>query len=161
KTGRVAPNPQKPRILVDAQNSKMAFIKLGSIFDKEEWPHAGRFLDIRTLGWALRNRSFNLNSACRAFKVKGKKNYSPSGRVTPEEIDYCRQDVAATHRVLNAMMAELDRHPIDLHPDKAYSPASIAKAYLKQMGVKQPKHHFSASNKILGIAMESYFGGRA
>ena len=31
KTGRVVPNPKRPRIIVDAQNSKMAFIKLGSI----------------------------------------------------------------------------------------------------------------------------------
>jgi hypothetical protein len=42
KTGRVVPNPKRPRIIVDAQNSKMAFIKLGSILHKEEWPKEGR-----------------------------------------------------------------------------------------------------------------------
>jgi hypothetical protein len=161
KTGRIAPNPQKPRIVIDAQNSKMAFIKLGSILNKKEWPKEGRFLDMRTLGWALRNRSFNLNGACRAFKVKGKKDHQPTGKISSEEIEYCREDVAATHRVLNAMMEESNRNPIDLHPDKSYSPASIAKAYLKKMGIKQPKQHFRVSNKILGIAMQSYYGGRA
>jgi DNA polymerase type B, organellar and viral len=161
KTGRVAPNPQKPRIIIDAQSSKMAFIKIGSIFKKEEWPKEGRFLDMRTLGWALRNRSFNLNGACGAFKVKGKKDFTPTGRISSEEIEYCREDVAATHRVLNAMMEEFNRNPIYLHPDKSYSPASIAKAYLKAMGIKQPKKHFRVSNKILGIAMQSYYGGRA
>ena len=89
KTGRVVPNPKKPRIVIDAQNSKMAFMKLGSILHKEEWPKEGRFLDMRTLGWALRNRSFNLNGACRAFKVKGKKDHTPTGKITPEEIEYC------------------------------------------------------------------------
>jgi DNA polymerase type B, organellar and viral len=161
KTGRIAPNPQNPRIVIDAQNSKMAFIKLGSIFNKEEFSKEGRFLDMRTLGWALRNRSFNLDGACRAFKVKGKKDHKPTGKISSEEIEYCREDVAATHRVLNAMMEEFNRNPIDLHPDKSYSPASIAKAYLKEMCIKQPKQHLRVSNKILGIAMQSYYGGRA
>ena len=162
KTGRIAPNPQKPRIVVDAQNSKMAFIKLGSILNKQKWKKEGRFLDIRTLGWALRNRSFNLKGACKAFKVKGKmKDHKPSGKITSKEIEYCREDVAATHRVLNAMMREFNRNPIDLRPDRSYSPASIAKAYLDKMGVKKPKQHFRAPNKILGIAMQSYYGGRA
>src|SRR5215469_81763 len=59
------------------------------------------------------------------------------------------------------MMHEFDQHPIDLHPDKAYSPASIAKTYLAEMEIKQPKDHFRVPNRILGIAMQSYFGGRA
>jgi len=161
RTGRIAPNPNRPRIVIDAQNSKMAFIRLGSILRKAEWPKEGRFLDLRTLSWALRNRSFSLNSACGEFKVKGKKDHKLTGIISSEEIDYCREDVAATHRVLNAMMEEFNRNPIDLRPDKAYSPASIAKAYLKEMGIKESKHHFKVSNKNLGIAMQSYYGGRA
>jgi hypothetical protein len=161
KTGRIAPNPQKPRIVIDAQNSKMAFITLGSIFEKEQWPNEGRFLDLRTLGWALRNKSFNLDGACRAFKVKGKEDHKPTGKISSAEIEYCREDVSATHRVLNAMIAEFNHHPIDLHPEKSYSPASIAKAYLKEMAIKQPKRHSRVSDKILGIAMQSYYGGRA
>jgi hypothetical protein len=161
KTGRVIPNPKRPRIVIDAQNSKMAFIKLGSVLHKEEWLKEGRFLDMRTLGWALRNRSFTLDGACKAFKVKGKQDHKPSGMINSEEIEYCREDVAATHRVLNAMTEEFNRNPIDLRPDRAYSPASIAKAYLREMRIKQPKQHFKVSNKALGIAMQSYYGGRA
>jgi len=161
KTGRVVPNPKRPRIVIDAQNSKMAFIRLGSLLHPEEWPNQGRFLDLRTLGWALRNVAYNLNGACKAFHVKGKMDHKPSGKITEKEIEYCRGDVAATHRVLNAMMHEFDQHPIDLHPDKAYSPASIAKTYLAEMEIKQPKDHFRVPNRILGIAMQSYFGGRA
>src|SRR6185437_1582936 len=128
---------------------------------KDEWPHEGRFLDLRTLGWALRNRSFNLNGACKAFGVKGKKDYKTSGRISSEEIEYCREDVAASHRLLNAMMAEFDRNRIDLHPDKSYSPASVAKAYLKKMGIRPPKQKWKVPNKTLGIAMQTYYGGRA
>jgi hypothetical protein len=161
KTGRVVPNPKRPRILVDAQNSKMAFIRLGSILHKEEWKKEGRFLDLRTLGWALRSESYSLNSACKAFGVAGKIEHKPSGGITANEIEYCRGDVAATNRLLNAMMAEFNLNPIALKPDKAYSPASIAKSYLEQMGIKQPKQHFKVPTKNLGIAMQSYYGGRA
>jgi hypothetical protein len=72
KTGRVVPNPKRPRIVVDAQNSKMAFVRLGSILHKEEWPKEGRFLDLRTLAWAIRNVSYSLKSACKDFHVRGK-----------------------------------------------------------------------------------------
>jgi hypothetical protein len=161
KTGRITPNPKKPRIVIESLNSKLAFIKLGSILHKKEWSRESRFLDLRTLGWALCNRSFSLNGACTAFKVKGKKEHKLTGKITSEEIEYCREDVAATQRVLNPMMAEFNRNPVDLHPDKCYSPASIAKAYLKEMGIEQPKKHFNVSNKTLGIAMQSYYGGRA
>jgi hypothetical protein len=161
KTGRVVPNPKRPRIVVDAHNSKMAFIKLGSVLHKEEWPREGRFLDLRTLGWALRNVSYNLKRGCKAFHVRGKLKHNFSGQISSKEIEYCRGDVAASHRLLNAMMEEFNRNPLDLHPDKAYSPASIAKAYLKEMGITLPKRHFRAANKVLGIAMQSYYGGRA
>jgi hypothetical protein len=161
KTGRVVPNPKRPRIIVNAQNSKMAFIRLGSILHKEEWPKEGRFLDLRTLAWALRNESYSLEGACEAFHVEGKVDHKPSGRISFKEIEYCRGDVAASHRLLNAMMEEFDRNPVDLHPERAYSPASIAKAYLKEIGIKQPRTHFRVPNKELGIAMQSYYGGRA
>jgi hypothetical protein len=128
KTGRVSPNPKRPRIVVDAQNSKMAFVRLGSILHKEEWPREGRFLDLRTLAWAIRNVSYNLESACKEFHVSGKVKHKPTGQISSEELEYCRGDVAASHRLLNALMEEFNRNPVDLHPDKAYSPASIAKA---------------------------------
>ena len=54
----------------------------------------------------------------------------PSGRVTPEEINYCRQDVCATVGLLNALIVEFRRYPLgNLPPEKAYSAASIAKAF--------------------------------
>ena len=32
-------------------------------------------------------------------------------------------------------MAEFDLHPVDLEPERAYSPASLSKAYLAAMGI--------------------------
>jgi hypothetical protein len=162
KTGRRGPNPNRPRIVIDSQNSKMAFINLRSVFfEEDKWPRESHFLDLRTLGWALRNESFSLERACHAFHVKGKKDHDLSGKITREELEYCRGDVAATHRLLNAMMEEFRRNPIHLRPDKSYSPASIAKAYLDEMGIKHPKQKFKVPAKVLGVAMQGYYGGRA
>jgi hypothetical protein len=161
KTGELVVNADRPRIVINSMNSKMAFIKLGSILHRDEWPREGRFLDLRTLGWAIRNEAFSLDRACGSFGVQGKIKHKPTGRVTPKEIEYCRGDVGATARLLNAMKAEFDRNPIELQPEKAYSPASIAKAYLDAMQISRPKTHFKVPNKTLGIAMQTYYGGRA
>ncbi|MGA8222510.1 MAG: DNA polymerase [Candidatus Acidiferrales bacterium] len=161
KTGELVANADRPRIVINSMNSKMAFIKLGSILHRDEWPKESRFLDLRTLGWAIRNEAFSLERACKGFGVEGKIKHKPTGRVTLKEIDYCRGDVAATARLLNAMKAEFDQNPIELQPEKAYSPASIAKAYLDAMQIRRPKTHFKIPNKTLGIAMQAYYGGRA
>jgi hypothetical protein len=161
KTGKLEVNPKKPRIILTSLNSKTAFIKLSSKLLPEEWPNEARFLDLRTITWALRNESYSLNRACGAFDVPGKMEHKPTGRITPQEIKYCREDVAATNRLLNAVIAEFHQHPIRLAPDEAYSPASIAKAYLSAMSITRPKDHFKVPGKAHGIAMQSYYGGRA
>lgn len=161
KTGRIEIDPEKPRVVATSINSKAAFIKLKCIWNKEEWPNEARFLDMRTLAWALRKQSYSLERACTAFGVPGKLQPKPTGRVTPREIRYCREDVAATARLLNAAKVEFDLHPIELDPDESYSPASIAKAYLDAMGIAHPHKHFKIPNKVHGFAMQGYYGGRA
>jgi hypothetical protein len=84
-----------------------------------------------------------------------------SGRITRAEIQYCLDDARATTRLLNAALEEFRKHPIDLLPERAISPASIGKSYLLQMGVEPPMGKFSVYPAILGIAMQAYFGGRA
>ena len=160
-TGMMEPYPERPRIVIKSLDSKMAFIGLSSIRHPNEWPRETRFLDLRTLGHALRDKSYNLEGACEAFHLQGKMKHKPTGHVTIKEISYCREDVRATASLLNAMKKEFDQHPIDLRPDKAYSPASIAKAYLDTMGIVRPKAHFNVADKDLGIAMQTYCGGRA
>jgi hypothetical protein len=161
KTGEMEPYPERPRIVIRSLDSKMAFIGLSSILFPKEWPNEARFLDLRTLGWALRDKSYSLESGCKDFGVPGKMAHKPTGRVTVQEISYCREDVRATSGLLNAMRIEFDHHPVSLRPDKAYSPASIAKAYLAAMAITPPKAHFNVSDRELGIAMQTYYGGRA
>ena len=160
-TGVMEPYPERPRVVIKSLDSKMAFVGLSSILHPDEWPRETRFLDLRTLGRALRDKSFNLEGACEAFQVQGKMKHKPTGRVSAKEISYCREDVRATASLLNAMRREFDQHPLDLRPDKTYSPASIAKAYLDTMGIVRPKERFNVTDKELGIAMQGYYGGRA
>jgi hypothetical protein len=161
KTGETEVDIERPRIVITSINSKMAFFKLSSKWRPDEWRNEPRFLDLRTLTFALRNVAYSLATACNAFNVSGKLNHTPTGKVSPEEISYCREDVAATGRLLNAVRMEFESHPFDLWPDKAYSPASIAKSYLDDMNIAHPKKHFKVANKIHGIAMQAYYGGRA
>ena len=62
-----------------------------------------------------------------------------------EEIKYARQDVRCTAALLNAAKQEFDLHPIPVSPDKAYSPASIAKGYLEAMNIQPPEEKFKVS----------------
>jgi hypothetical protein len=161
KTGQVEPNPYRPRIRVTARNSRSAFISLLRPQRPEEWPSRGRFLDLHTLAAALYDESFSLDGVCRLLKVRGKLKHEPTGRVTPTEIAYCREDVRATVDVLNGLKKEFDQHPVDLLPDLAHSSATIAKAYLDAMGLRPPMEKFKIPARVQAIAMEAYYGGRA
>jgi len=161
KTGKWLPNSFRPRIKLIPKDSKAAFIRLAG-GDSGQPYRTGRFVDLKTLAWALRNRSFSLDSACREFTVPGKLDHAPTGRVTRKEIDYCRQDVRASVGLLNALLSEFREYPLgDLPPEKAFSAASIAKAFLNTMGVTQPEQKFQPEDRTNGICMQSYYGGRA
>jgi hypothetical protein len=114
------------------------------------------------LVFALTGASHSLNSACAAFDVEGKAATPELGVITEVAIDYCRQDVAATAGLYEAVMIEYTTHPIDLLPIDAYSPASIAKAYLRTMRI-QPRLTAEPDfpDEILGCAMSAFYGGRA
>jgi len=122
----------------------------------------GHFLDLRTLAFALTDRGYSLASACEAFDVEhGKQHAEHHGAITNEYIDYNRRDVLATSELATKLLAEFDKHPIDLQPTKSYSPASIGKAYLQAMGIqpildRQPDF----PKKYLGHAQSAFFGGR-
>ena len=162
RKGKWQPNSFRPRVQLRPKDSKAAFIRLAG-GDMNQPYRAGRFLDLKTLVWALRNKSLSLEGACREFKVPGKLDqYTPSGRVTRKEVDYCRQDVRACVGLLNALLTEFGRYPLgDLQPDRAFSAASIAKAFLATMGVTSPQQKFGLDDRTLGFCMQGYYGGRA
>jgi hypothetical protein len=161
ETGTWESNPYRPRVRISAKDSKSAFISLTKPQKPEEWPQQSRFLDVHTLAFALFAESSSLNNLCRTLKVRGKLKHEPTGKISAEEIDYCRGDVQATAAALNALKQEFDQHSLDLRPDRSYSPASIAKAYLRKMEIVSPKEKFNIPDWISGISMQAYYGGRA
>ncbi|HLW55555.1 MAG TPA: hypothetical protein VKW06_22190 [Candidatus Angelobacter sp.] len=169
ETGKLEPNESFPRVVIKALNSKAAIINstrppmsLRKPKGKRArlWP-AARFLDVRTLLWALRNKSYSLKTACKEFGVPGKLDHKPCGRVDSEEIEYCKQDVRATVELLNAVKREYDLHPIAPGPDRMFSPASVAKSYLEELKIVHASEKVQDADYAYGIFMQSYFGGRA
>ena len=158
-------NRHRPRIRITPLNGVAERIGLTAVRWKNEQSRWRRehFLDLHTLAFALTDNSNSLSGAIEAFDSKPEKmEHEPTGLVTEKEITYGRQDVRATLGLLNALKREYDLHPILLPPDHAYSPASIGKAYLRAMGIVEPKRKFKRlSPKLHGIAMQTYYGGRA
>lgn len=172
KTQSWRSHPYYPEIHIEAKDARSAFISRGMPWrGKKKWNQPGRFLDLSVLLFSLFDEHKSLDAWCEQFGLEGKLKsqkdgqpctYDPSGRVTKDELEYCWQDVRITQKLLNAAKREFDLHPLPtLLPDKSYSPASIAKAYMREMKITPPAEKFKPSNEILGIAMQGYFGGRA
>jgi hypothetical protein len=129
---------------------------------EEGYKFRGHMLDLRTLAFALTDRAYSLETACRAFGVEhGKQHVTRHGVVTGKYIEYNRRDVQATSELAIKVLAEYGKHPINLQPTKAYSPASIGKAYLRAMGITpilERQSDFPAA--YLGFAQTAFFGGR-
>jgi hypothetical protein len=179
KDGVWQENRYRPHVVVksiDSKRSRMGFKSRRSPDQEDLIPEEsddgtpepgyvfpGHFLDLRALTFALTNESHSLASACRAFEVDhAKLAVEEHGHVTPPYIDYARRDVLATYELLQKLLPEHHRHPIALAPTKAFSPASVGKAYLKAMGITPPLERWSDfSLEVLGYAMTAYYGGRA
>ncbi len=177
KTRKLQPNRYRPRIWIKHIDSKKAFIEFKKPMDVSQddqrpvegaapnpkYSFPGRFLDLRTLTFALTSRGHSLASACKAFGVKHPKAKAEQhGVITTEYIDYNRRDVLASQELLEKLRVEFDRHPIGLDPCKAYSPASIAKAYFRAMGLRPAAEQFKqVPRERLGQAMSAFYGGRA
>ena len=146
------PSRFRPPIRRTSIDSKKSFYSIGFTLGDEQENREfrnGRFIDLRTLTFALTNRGYSLKAFCKDFKAPpdvAKLKYV-SGLITPEKINYCRRDVTATLWGLNTLREEYDKHPIDLRPDKAYSPVSIAKSYMDAMGMFRRKKNSTSRRK--------------
>lgn len=150
----------RPRIAYRALDSRRTLMQ----FTRHDDPKKirGHFLDLRTLAFALTDKAQSLEGACASFGVPYVKRDVTHGVITEEYVTYCREDVGATTDLFRATISEFRRHPIDLLPTKAYSPATIGKSYLRAMGIppileRQPDF----DPVILAAGMEAFYGGRA
>ncbi len=160
-------NRFRPPIRVKSLDSTKAFIEFGKPprrNQKHPKPHyKGRFLDLRTLGFALTNEKLTLERGCGLLQTAHRKTAtSQHGRVTPQYVEYNINDLRATHDLYLKMIDRYRSFHLTLPPEKAYSPASIGKQYLKQMGIKPfLEQNPEFSPEVLGYIMTTYFGGRS
>jgi hypothetical protein len=178
KAGNERGNQYRPRIGIKHIDSKRALKGFTARHDPDKtdlipeessdgkpekgYKFRGHFLDLRTLAFALTDRGYSLEGACEAFGVEhGKQCATRHGTVTEEYIDYNRRDVLATAELAVKLLEEYDKHPITLQVTKAYSPASIGKAYLRAMGIKPVlERQPDFPKEYLGYAQSAFFGGR-
>ena len=178
KNGVVRRHPYRPRVAIKHIDSKRALIGFTGRQEpdsedlipessptgkpEDDYIFRGHFLDLRTLAFALTDRGHSLESACEAFHVEDpKKPVTDHGKITDEYIDYNRRDVLATAELAAKLLEEYGKHNISTQITKVFSPASIGKGYLRDMGIRpvlQRQPNFP--KKYLGYAQSAFYGGR-
>lgn len=170
---KLSEDKENPRLIIKHNDRNSSFIKFtnGFSWDRGNFRHnrnkpkkfRGNFLDLKTLTFALTNKSHSLESACNKFKTETRKIRSEThGKITPKYIEYNINDVKATHSLYLKLKAEFENYNLKTPITKLYSPASIGKGYIKEMNIKpflekNPKF----PKEILGYMMTTYYGGRS
>ena len=130
---------RKPRIRIESIDQKRSFISfttpLRKKSDKKYKAYKGYFVDLKTLTFALTDRSHTLDSACKDFGASRKLHTEEHGKITADYIDYNIQDVRSTAELYQKSIERYKMFNLDKEPNKLYSPASIGKAYLEKMGI--------------------------
>jgi len=158
------------RLRITHLNSKQSFFHFNTYVDRRGSKKnrttrkvKANFVDLRTFGFALTNRSFSLKSACEFFDAEVKKyEEEEHGHVTPDYIRYNLNDVESTYSLYSKMLEKYNEHNLRFSPTQMFSPASIGKKYLQQLGIEpflQKNPEFPP--EILGYLMTAFYGGRA
>ena len=163
---------------IESASCRAAFINFvpkRKLFDWERPFFSGRFCDLSMVATAFSGKRHSLRSAGSAFAAYTRKMKAPDlGAVDRNALLYGRQDVRATWALFKALRHEYQRHPFATFANERrkpkhgrymgqlYSSASIAKQYLRLLGIepllrKQPRFN----RRYLGYASAAYFGGRA
>jgi hypothetical protein len=181
----------RQRLLIKAIDPRRTLFGWGSRKkgDQDEKGAAARFIDLRTLAFALTDRPYTLEGACAAFGDPYKKRQVEFDRIKPELIEYALEDVRHTSLLYRNTLAELARHEgINLEPHRLYSPATVGARYLEAMRVRRPLEKFTRltdeqlgwdtrgrspqttadandqrriDESVVGFAMSAFYGGRA
>ncbi len=154
-------DPKFPRLRIRSLDSVRSFFALAPT--KYSGRVKGHFLDLRALGFALTDQKLTLAKACELFDTAHKKSkVDAHEKITPRYVGYNVNDTLATYDLHLKMTERLREFKVDIPPEKAFSPASLGKAYLRKIGVKPfLEKNPDFSSKILGYVMTTYYGGRS
>jgi hypothetical protein len=145
RDGRWQDQARHPRLRAKAVDPRRTLIAWGSIGKTPDyWKGRGRFVDLRTLVFALTDKGHSLETACAAFGVPYQKRQVSHGILSPELLSYAQEDVEATANLYFACLDELSRHEgVDLEPHRLFSPATVGARYLDAMGYRRPLEKFT------------------
>lgn len=169
KTGKTRPSGYEPGLSIQSLDASKAIYRLikykfhatDAEREEEEQVSEVHILDLKTLTAVLTGESHTFQSATEIFGAPASKARRSHSRVTKTAVEVLLRDVTGELELLNRLRQELQRHPVDLAPERCYSPATLAKAYFFAMGIKPPQKKFHIPDRINGIAMQAFVAGRA
>ncbi len=100
--------------------------------------HRGLFLDLKALAYALLGEGLAADKSCRTFGVTDRMAPKPTA-FSAEVVDVLLQRANAMQALYSQLLNEYKRLAVSLPPWEAYSPASIGKQYLREIGVRVPQ----------------------
>ena len=163
-------NPRLPAIKIKSINSDAAFIQFATPLrtksEKKKIPthkvYRGYFLDLKTLGYTMSNKSFDgINDIAETFGVDA--NLKNKKGITKDSIRNNAEKSLTIHKLYCKTVSVLqDTFLIKpFHANKLYSPASISKLYLEKLNIsplleKNPDF----PKEIMGNLMSAFYAGR-
>ncbi len=92
---------------------------------------------MKTFSGALTNKSYNLDGALKDFGCKLQKTTAEHGKITSKYIDYNVNDTKSTYGLYEKCMNRYSSYLLQKDANKLFSPASIGKAYIEKIYIKQ------------------------
>ena len=163
-------NPRLPAIKIKSIGSDVAFIQFATPLrtksEKKQIPthkvYRGYFLDLKTLGYAMSNQSFDgLDEIANTFGVET--HLQNKKGVTANAIrNNVEKSLAAYNFYCKIISVLEDTFLVKLfHANKLYSPASISKLYLEKLNIKPLlEKNPDFSKEIIGNLMTAFYAGR-
>jgi hypothetical protein len=162
--------PCLPAIKIKSINSNVAFIQFATPLrtksEKKQIPthkvYRGYFLDLKTLGYAMSNKSFDgIDEVAKTFGVDT--NLKNKKGITEDAIKNNVDKTLTVHNIHCKIISVLEDtflvKPND--SNKLYSPASIGKLYLERLHIKPLlEKNPDFSKETMGNLMSAYYGGR-
>ncbi|MGH2905103.1 MAG: hypothetical protein ACRDK7_16195 [Solirubrobacteraceae bacterium] len=174
ESGQVVEDHYRSRILVepiDGHRNMFSFESRRSPdpddLDEQgrQW-RRGRFTDLSVLDEALCGRRHTLGRACEDAGLPEslqKRDTDGHGVIDREYVlDYARHDARITQALYDHHRRALERYGLDLKPWRVFSPATIAKAAFRRMGLR-PLLELDPifDREVLAACQSAYFGGRS
>jgi hypothetical protein len=168
QTGKVRPSPFDPGLSIQSLDAWKAICRpiKYKFHDRdaegeEEQQSTVHILDLKTMTGVLTGEAQTFSSAREIFGVPGSRTRKVRRRVTKSVIESLLADVVGQLELLNRVREELQHHPLNIAPERCYSPATLSKGYFAAVGIKPPQEKFNIPDWINGIASQSFAAGRA